>query len=472
MRILVTGGTGFIGRALCPRLVEAGHKVTIVSRNPAQISNDWGLPTAFLRLDLSTQRPSPDQVADFDAVIHLMGESIADGRWTAARRQRLISSRVDATRHLAEALAQRASPLPVLISASAIGFYPYGDQIADEETPPGEHFLAQLCQNWEHEATQAGATRTALLRLGVVLGAEGGALATMAQPSRYGVGGPLGDGRQLVSWIHLDDLVALIMAALEDQRIAGPINAVAPEVVSQAELARAIGRALGTPSVMRTPQAALRLALGDMAVIALGSQGVRSKRLASLGFPFAYPSLAAALREALGVTPGPDGKERACRTLRAVQFIARPIDEVFPFFCDPKNLERLTPPFLQFRIVGSSTKDVGAGTEIDYRLRLHGIPVTWRTRIESWQAGSAFVDTQLSGPYKIWHHTHTFHSVPGGTLMFDTVRYRLPLGVLGETFGLPLVRRDVGKIFAYRRRIVGELFGTPGDMDKAKGTPQ
>ncbi len=235
-------------------------------------------------------------------MLNLAGEPVLGSRWTPRHLRALVESRVDATRELVRAMQAAARPAGVLVSASAVGFYgDRGDELLDEESAPGEDFLARLCRDWEAAALAAasGGTRVVALRIGLVLGRGGGALARMLPLFRAGLGGPLGSGRQQQSWIHLRDLVAIILLALEDERLGGPLNATAPSPVSGRELAAALGRALRRPVWLRVPAPALRLALGEGASVLCASQRALPRRLLAHGFRFAFPELAPALAELL-----------------------------------------------------------------------------------------------------------------------------------------------------------------------------
>jgi ligand-binding SRPBCC domain-containing protein len=341
----------------------------------------------------------------------------------------------------------------VLLSASAIGYYgDRGDEILSERCESGAGFLAEVCRAWEGEALAAEscAVRTVLVRIGVVLGNGGGALARMLPVFRLGLGGRVGSGRQWVSWIHLDDLVALFAFALERADVRGVVNGVAPAPVSNAELAATLGRTLGRPVLVPVPAPALTLALGEMSTVLLESQRVVPAEAEARGFHFRHPELAGALVE---IT------RDACTRLETEQWVPRPVGEVFPFFADARNLERITPPFLGFRILGVSTPDLRVGTRIDYRLSLHGVPVRWQSLIRDWQPDRSFVDVQTRGPYRRWEHTHEFEAYEGGTIIRDRVCYELPLGALGAVVAGGFVAADVERIFAFRRTAIREIFG-------------
>lgn len=294
VRIVVAGGSGFLGTALVSALRARQHDVVVLTRGGARAEGEvaW----------------SPDQptgpwtalLGTADAVVNLAGESLAAGRWTAARKDLIRRSRLAATRALAVAIGAAARP-PVFLSASGVGVYGLrGDEPVGEEGDGGRDFLATVCREWEEAARQA-ATRVVLLRSGVVLAEHGGALPELARPFRFFAGGPIGSGRQYISWIHRDDWVALVEWALTRKDLAGPLNVTAPHPVTNAEFARHLGAALHRPSWLRTPAWPVRLALGEMADAAiLGGQRVVPARALALGFTFTYPALHQALAAIYG----------------------------------------------------------------------------------------------------------------------------------------------------------------------------
>jgi len=284
----VTGGTGFLGVPLCRALGGAGHAVTVVSRDPEHAG---GSAVGWEAIDAA--------VREVDAIVNLAGAPIAAGRWTAARKDQILASRVEATRAIVRATAATDRRPVVLVNASAVGYYgPHGDEPLDETAPPGAGFLADVCRAWEAEAAGAESLglRVVRLRLGIVLAPDGGALARMVPPFRGFVGGPLGTGEQWMSWIHRDDVTGLVVAALAADGYAGAVNATAPEPVTNRDFARALGQALARPSWLRTPAAALRLALGEMAEMLLTGQRVLPRVAERLDYRFRYRELAPALR--------------------------------------------------------------------------------------------------------------------------------------------------------------------------------
>jgi uncharacterized protein len=290
MHILITGGTGFIGQALVPQLLGAGHRISILSRGRHRNTEQCSYVRSLEELQTAT---SPD------AVINLAGASLAGGRWTRAYKQELVASRVQGTRALVDFLAGLARPPEVLLSASAIGYYgPRGAEPLGEDSAPGSGFSSELCQAWEAEAARAAEAgiRTCLLRLGVVLDKQGGALKQMTLPFRLGVASWPGSGHQYLSWIHREDAVAAMMRLLDDRGLAGAFNLTAPGPVTQRGFTRAMQAHFLTLPGMPIPGPVMRVMLGEMAdELLLTGQRVLPNALQAAGFVFRYPDIAAAL---------------------------------------------------------------------------------------------------------------------------------------------------------------------------------
>lgn len=302
MKVLITGGTGLVGRRLAARLLARGDTVVVLSRDATRARRILGERGEVLQGDPSTPGAWQSVVGECDAVVHLAGENLFARRWSEAQKRIIEESRTRSTALVAEAVA-KAARKPVLVSASAVGFYGPRDDDAriDEAAPPGNDFLARVCQAWEKacEPAQAAGTRVVLLRTGVVLDAAGGALAAMLPPFRMFVGGPAGSGKQWMSWVHADDLVGLVLFALDDARVTGPLNGVAPEPATMHDFSKALGRALGRPSWAPVPGFALRLLLGEVADVILTGQRVTPRKALDLGYVFKHPEVGQALASAL-----------------------------------------------------------------------------------------------------------------------------------------------------------------------------
>jgi hypothetical protein len=302
MKVVVAGGSGFVGSAVARSLLDAGHAVTVLTRSAGTARARLDPRVELVEWDGHSAEAWERAIDGAGGVVNLAGESLAAQRWTQERKQQLRASRVQATAALVRAMEQASVRPPVLISASAVGYYgPRGIEPVAEDASPGHDFLAALCQEWERAARGAErlGVRVVLLRLGIVLGEGGGPLEKMIPPFRMFVGGPLGSGRQWVSWVHREDVAGLVRFGLENEAVRGPVNATAPEAVTMAAFCRALGRALHRPCWAPVPAPALRLILGEMAEMLLTGQRVEPRAALRLGYEFRFPKLDAALRAAI-----------------------------------------------------------------------------------------------------------------------------------------------------------------------------
>lgn len=302
MHIVVTGGTGFIGRPLCASLCQEGHRVTLLTRRKDDAQRLFGSAVTAIEWDGKNAGAWEHCLEGADAVINLAGAPIADGRWTDGRKRLLTESRILATRLLVEALSHCASKPRMLISASGIGYYGASDdRVLDEGAARGQGFLADLCLAWEAEALRAAefGVRVVTLRTGMVLEQEGGALPKMLLPFRLFVGGPILPGTQWVSWIHLRDHIGLIQWLLTTPTVSGPVNAVAPEAVRMNRFCELLGQVLHRPSWLPVPGFALQMALGELGTLMTTGQRVNPAKALTGGYVFHYPTLEPALRAIL-----------------------------------------------------------------------------------------------------------------------------------------------------------------------------
>ena len=297
MRLVITGASGFIGSALCDKLLAQGHALTLLTRGSPRDANTG--TKRWLHWTPGALREWDVALDGADGVINLAGEPIAEKKWTPTQRRRIEKSRIDATRSLVQACAKAKQRPQFLINASAVGYYgPHGDEMITEEIAPGNDFLSVLCRDWEEEAKKAEelGMRVVRLRIGIVLGHGGGALGKMALPFKFFVGGALGSGQQWMSWIHLEDLVGLIVQTTDDPRTAGPINATAPTPVRNKEFCQTLAKVMHRPCWATVPGFALRMALGDMAEMLLTGQRVIPAVAEKSGYRFRYPTLEPALQ--------------------------------------------------------------------------------------------------------------------------------------------------------------------------------
>ena len=308
MKIVIAGGTGFLGSALVTRLVETGHDLVVLTRSPRPASERpprvrdvaWSPARSG---DKSAQEDWVRAVDGVDAVVNLAGAGIADKRWSAARKREIRDSRTLATRALAGAVRAASSRPSVFIQGSAVGFYgaSLAERVLDESSPPGDDFLGQTCVAWEAEAQPIAALgcRLVIVRTGIALANDGGPLVEMKRPFSFFAGGPIGSGRQYISWVHREDWIELVTWALENERVDGVFNASAPEPVTNARFSKALGRAMHRPSWLPVPRIALRIAFGELAEMLVLGQRVVPARAQATGFAFKHPQIEGALANLL-----------------------------------------------------------------------------------------------------------------------------------------------------------------------------
>ncbi len=301
MKVIVSGATGFIGQHLVSRLAEKNHDVITTSRNPDRFKTEPTSALTLLKWDPNNEPFPLKELNEADAVIHLAGENVASGRWNKKRKASIVESREIGTRHLVQSLNLCQSP-KVLLSASAIGIYgDRDDEVLNEDSFQGTGFLATVCKKWEGEARKTDPRhRLVIVRTGIVLGSGGGALKKLLLPFRMGLGGHAGNGRQWMSWIHIDDLVNMMIWAVENSQIKGVYNAVAPDCKTNKDFSKTLAAVLHRPCLIPVPAFVLKLLFGDMSQIVLQSQRIIPDRTVKEGFRFKYSSLENALTQILG----------------------------------------------------------------------------------------------------------------------------------------------------------------------------
>lgn len=472
MKVLVTGATGFIGRALIMRLLRDGHSIIALVRSIERSRSLLGN-----EVELVSQSIDDIELArifeSVEGVINLGGENIFGGRWTVSRKKSIMDSRIALTSRVVSAMRVTHHRPRVLISVSAVGYY--GNQDArelDEQTLPGNDFLADICQQWEARALAAAdlGCRVAIMRLGIVLGAEGGALQRMLPVFRRGLGGTLGSGRQYISWIHLYDLCEVVTQALTDERYQGVFNLTSPNPVSNHDFTKTLAQMLGRFAWLRIPAFTLKLVLGEAATVLLGSQRVLPRRLAQLNYTFKFPNLTTALAHIFSAGQQLHLVSLPCSSpllrghrpqylLSQTTWLNQPLHEVFAFFSGAQNLGLLTPAWIDFRIQGNPPIPLYQGAQIYYRIKIGSFHTPWLTEIAIWDPVHSFVDVQLQGPYRLWWHEHHFFSEDNQTRMEDRVYYALPFGILGRLVHRFFVGPRLRRIFAFRNDAITLRFG-------------
>lgn len=451
MKIMVSGATGFIGKELIKKLNEKGHEISVLTRNPETAR--FHIP-AHCNIHLWNPEKyglAPSVLKDVDAIINLAGEGIADRHWSPERKRKILKSRVLSTRRLVEAMTYMDKKPDVFVSASAIGFYGNrGEEFLSETQYKGRGFLSDVCQKWEDEIFKAKniGVRTVACRIGMVLGHDGGALNKMLPPFKLGVGGKLGNGSHWMSWIHVHDLVNMLIHAVENSSMDGVYNAVAPHPVRNKEFTSTLGKILKRPTLFTIPGFGLKVGLGELSNLLLDSQRVLAKKVMNTGFEFQYPHLEEALQEIC---------DHTYHEINMVQWVPQPVNRTFSFFKEARNLEKITPKFLNFKVLDQSTPEICEGTKINYSLSLHGLPMGWQSKITDWKPGRRFSDIQVKGPYNHWHHSHEFEEKNGGTLIKDRVLYRVPFGLPGDLIAGWLIKKDLEQIFNYRYKVIDTL---------------
>ena len=456
MKYLITGATGFIGRKLIEELMLNGHNdIHILTRNSNSSKKQIPFPVKHFEWDIDAQKIDLKAFQDRDIVIHLAGASIAGSRWTDSYKEKMLESRIKPLNLLIKCIQEHNISVQKFISASAIGIYgDRGEENCTESSKSGDDFLATVCKNWEETLHQAElrAIKTHSVRIGLVLGKDGGALPLMLPAFKAGIAGKLGSGNQYMSWIHINDLVKIFRFVSEENIQNKIINAVSPNPKTNKEFTKTLGKILGRPTIFAAPAPALKLILGEMSDLLLKGQKVIPNILKDNNFNFTFPNLDAAFIDILKY----DLKGET--NLIQYQYLPHPPQDIFDFFQDEKNLEKLTPNFLGFKVLGKSTDQIKTGTFIDYKLSVHGIPLKWKTEILEFTVNERFIDNQVKGPYNKWFHIHEFIPLGNGTLMIDNVTYKEPFGCLGKIVSGPFVKKDVKTIFNYRRKVIDKIY--------------
>lgn len=456
MKILITGATGLVGSKLLEVLTLKGFDdLRILTRNKIKAQNNIPFPVEYYEWNPEQNYLEAGALKGVDIVIHLAGENVGDGRWSIDRKKRILDSRVQSTQLLIHEIKKLSRAPLKFISASAVGIYgEHKNIIITEGSSLGNDFLANVCKTWEDMVLNHGVPgmNAYALRTGVVLSPEGGALKKMLPPFLAGVGGKLGDGSQYMSWIHIEDLVNQYVYLIENHLENRVFNACSPNPVTNIEFTNILGSVIGRPTIFPVPGFILKIIFGEMSDILLKGQRVVPSNILHAGFTFKYLKLEEALTDLL------KHNNNGETVLKKYLWINKPVGSVFDFFSDENNLEQITPPYLNFKVVGKDTDKIKAGTLINYKLKVHGVPLNWKSQISNFIEDKTFTDEQLSGPYAKWVHQHDFISHKKGTLIVDEVVYKLPMGILGKLTAGYFVNRDVQNIFKYRSDIIRKQF--------------
>lgn len=449
MKILITGGTGMVGKELGKKLAANGHELFVLTRNREKAKLQCPYPQSPITWD---ELESSPVISELDCIVNLAGANVNGKRWSKSYKQEIYDSRVKNTRQLVDLANSKGKNLKSFISTSAVGIYGEADdKIVDEDYSKSYNFLGKVCQDWEAPISDLEKTRSVILRVGIVMSEKGGALAEMVPPIQNGVGGCLGSGKQFMSWIDIDDLTDMYVFAI-DNDITGVYNATAPNPASNREISETIAERLNVRLGPSVPYFALRIAVGEVAPHLVESQKIGSTKIQNKGFQFKYKKIEDCIKERVPQLKGTE------KRFIFEQWVPKAKEEIFPFFAEAKNLESITPPSLNFRITSVSSDTISQGTEINYKLKIDGVPVKWKTLIKDWNPPHMFSDNQEKGPYSKWYHIHKFEDLAGGTLMTDQVDFKIPLGVVGYLAAAWKVLGDVKNIFDFRRKKIHALY--------------
>lgn len=411
MKILITGATGLVGRALGRHLALAGHEIIVVSRRNAV---DLPYPHILIKGDLSDSAIPQLAEMGIQAIYHLMGESVAQ-RWTSSVKRKLRQSRIQSTENLKSSLGSSWPQVSVFIGASAIGYYGNaGEKVLNETSTIGRGFLAELCRDWESAQLELRdrnpEMRIVLFRTGLVLAQEGGALQKMLPAFLAHVGGSIGNGEQWQSWIHLNDLVKFYSTALTNNNFVGIFNAVSPEPVKNKKFTMELEKTLGVVAITPIPTHALELLVGEMSEILLDSQRVIPQRALEIGFVFEYSHIGSALQDLVGYYRWGE------RELIREHYIESPLTEVFRRFSNQR-------------------KTIGDLRE--YSIKLGGLSFKFQSVVEEIDEPKTFIESQLKGPYRRWKRTVQMCPLKNGVWVRECIRYQYPMSWVANWVGGP-----------------------------------
>ena len=474
MKVLVVGATGFIGKTTVAFLRGKGHEVTAWVRNAEKATDMLG-DGVGIESSIVSAEDLKLRLEEADAVINLAGRPLAGVRWTSKKKIEFYESRVSLTNLISDAISKCENPPKVLISASAVGIYGNsGSTAVDEESDVGKDYLSDLCSQWEEAANKSidSRVRVCNIRIGVVLGREGGMLQQLTQSFDLGVGSYLGDGKQSVPWIHIIDVVRAIGFCIDQKELNGPINFTAPYSASGKEFAKILASLTNAFITIPMPKFILKLIFGEGEIVLTNSQNPLPSKLLRFGFRFEYEHLKSALKAEIQpekvIVSKPEISANGLSYASKAQYelktyLTLNCDQktAFDFFSSPLNLGLTTPSWLNFKIT-EIPPYVSENCEIAYEIRLWFLPIKWRTNILEWNPHESFIDTQKKGPYKLWVHSHFVESTSETTsMMTDIVRYSVSGGPLGRLIHFLVIKKSLIRIFAYRRSMMRMRFGYP-----------
>ena len=442
--LLIAGGTGLIGRELGQILARKGYNLFVLTRNPDQSLLNTPYPHQPISWKDLSSPVGQNIFQKMDGIINLTGANIAGKKWTKKYKEKLWKSRVNTSKHLVSLCNQYPKRIRCFLSASAIGYYGNRNKPTFEGDSPGSGFLPSLCQEWE-QAVQKLNIRWVIFRIGIVFSAKGGFLSHITPFIQKGLGGTMGDGRQIVSWIDIGDLTRMFVFALENN-LSGVFNCVAPHTATNREIVNAIAKQFQMKPFFSVPALLPRLILGEMSQLILNSQNISCNKINQAGFQFRISHWQNSLKNHI------PKQIKTEKRLIFEQWVPHERKDVFSFFSLSNNLQKITPSFLRMRIRFASDKKLKQGSIIKFKFKLYGITIRWTASITAWNPSEQFTDIQKKGPFKMWSHQHSFKSLGKGTLVQDTISYIPPFGILINFLIGWKIQKDIQRIFKYRKK--------------------
>lgn len=427
MKILMTGATGLLGKNLGIELVRQGYELVCLVKKKEIAERECPFPATFVEWDPSLPIPTGFDASQIGAVIHLLESDT----WSVQVEKECADSALSCAKNLLAFAKEKR--IGNFISTSHIKAEPFWHE--------WEKFFLQ----------NSSEMRLICLRIGTVLDRQNGLIKNILPYLRRNLKIALGSGKQWLSWIHKEDLIQLILFSLKNEKMTGIFNATALKPIRQSDFFSAVYKKTGAKSYLKISGFLLKIFSKELFFECKDSIKIFPDQAIQSTFQFKFSDLDNALDD---IFLNFDIKDQE---YLSNQFIPKKPEEIFPFFSDEKNLEKITPAFLHFKVLKKTTHQIEENTLIDYRLKIYGIPFYWQTRILNWEPPIRFVDTQVKGPYQKWHHTHLFTPLAHGTLMTDHVHYKVPLGLIGDVFVSYKILSDVKKIFSYRKEIIYKL---------------
>ena len=478
MRIIIVGATGFIGRSFVSSCIGKGYQIVALVRDRNRARNLLGNNVEIVDINDSDEILK-EIFENSDALVNLSGKQLAGVRWTSAKKREFESSRIGVANRLSEIVLDCKNPPKVIVSSSAVGVY--GNRSSEklfEHSQLGSDYLSQMCVDWEAAAasSQRKETRVCLLRFGVVIGREGGILKQIMPGFNFGIGSYIGNGRQIVPWVHISDVVNVIHKCISDSEMFGSVNVTSPNPVTSKDFALKLANITNAKFVLPVPSVFLKIVFGEGEKVLTNSQNAFPEKLIQQSFEFQFPDLESSLAEEVKVDDVTISKITSLEQkhdfirldnptkhspqyeLKTKTVINASVSDVFDFFADPSNLSLTTPTWMNFKMISYPEK-VELDSKMTYMISIGFVRLKWETVILTWDNPNSFVDWQRKGPYRLWIHCHEILEQNTSTsLMIDKVYYSMPFGLLGKVVHELFVKHLLKRIFSYRLKIIRLMY--------------